>query len=312
MKVSRIGGVIAAANPEAAFPMRAAGPVSAIKRIVLMLRQAGVFPIVIITGAQEEEVRYELSASGVVFLPAAEGGKNDLFSSLKTGLEFLRGKCDKVIFSPVNAPLFTPKTLESLVSAGGEAATPSYGGKSGHPVMISQGLIPELLESNKEGLDAFLNSIGSRREHVPVDDPGITCTVHEPERMEEYLASHRREMLHPTLRLGIEREEIIVGPRAKLLLLLIDHTRSVNRACGMMALSYSKAWDILNRLERELEYRLVERKHGGNRGGSTMLTAQGRAFLVAYQDMEERVLACAREVFTELLDNDDRADEMKM
>lgn len=79
---------------------------------------------------------------------------------------------------------------------------------------------------------------------------------------------------------------------------LIEDTSSVKKACELMALSLSKAWDMLNELEKELGYPVVERRHGGSHGGRTALTQEGLKFLKAYQQFENNVFILAQEEFS--------------
>lgn len=45
-----------------------------------------------------------------------------------------------------------------------------------------------------------------------------------------------------------------------------------------MAISNGKAWTILNDLEKNLGYAVVERKQGGKQGGKTYLTEEGENY----------------------------------
>ena len=51
MKISSCGGVIAAANEKFAFPLSKGGNTTAVKRIVTCFQDAGIFPIVVISGS---------------------------------------------------------------------------------------------------------------------------------------------------------------------------------------------------------------------------------------------------------------------
>ena len=68
MKLSKVGGIIAAANKKVAKPLLQVGEISIIRRIVITYQQAGIFPIVVITGAEETEVKKLLTKYGVIFL----------------------------------------------------------------------------------------------------------------------------------------------------------------------------------------------------------------------------------------------------
>lgn len=91
MFVSNVGGIIAAASKESAHPLRKTGKIPAIKRIVLSMQQAGLFPIVVVVGADDYESRYQLNNLNVVFLILEESDeKRELFHSVKAGLSYSR------------------------------------------------------------------------------------------------------------------------------------------------------------------------------------------------------------------------------
>ncbi|BAK98409.1 putative DNA-binding protein [Oscillibacter valericigenes Sjm18-20] len=290
MKISKFGGLIAAASKKAALPMLQVGTIPIIKRIVISFQQAGIFPIVIITGVDEEEVKYQLSNYGVIFIPNQQPEHPQLLDSVKIGLQYLWGKCDRVAFAPVNVPMFTPDTLIRLKNTEGEVVTPSYHGRGGHPVMLANRVIPDILAyEGGDGLRGAIRTLEQKRIWVPVEDKGILTSVHNEEQLQARLAEHNNAILHPVINMSIDRETAFFNARLKLLLFLISDTRNMKKACGAMSLSYGKAWDMINRLEIELGYSVVERRQGGKHGGNTVLTQRGTAFLQAYQQFEEEI-----------------------
>lgn len=295
------GGLIAAASSSAAFPLMKLGAIPVIKRIVLSFQQAGISPIVVVTGVQEESVKCELADYGVIFLHNPHYERPPLLESVQIGLNYLRGKCGRVIFTPVNVPLFSPETLLKLMESDGEIVTPSYRHHGGHPILLAAGVFEKILDyCGPDGLRGAIAGMGERRRWVEVDDPGILHSVHDRESLEQSLESHNRAISHPFVRVSIERESSFFNARAKLLLLLISETHSVREACGRMALSYSNAWKMLNTLEEALGYPVVLRRHGGKKGGRTELTERGRRFLETYEHFEKLVRAYAQEQFIRL------------
>ena len=301
MKISRIGGVIAAASKKDAEPLLQIGTIPIIKRIVISFQQAGIFPIVVVTGAEEAEVKYQLSSYGVIFIHNENCEQPELIDSVKIGLKYLLGKCDRMVFTPVNVPMFTPATLNSLIAANGDIITPSCNGKGGHPIILSESVVPEIIAySGIGGLKAAISSMPDRRIFLPVDDPGIFISVRDCRQLEDYLAEHNRALLHPTVQLNLQKESVFFNTRIKLLLYLILDTHSVRSACDRMALSYGKAWDMLNKLEEETGYPIAERKHGGKRGGNTTLTPQGIQFLKTWQKLEDSIFQFTQKEFSSL------------
>ena len=62
MNLGKVGGIIAVANHEAAKPLLQVGAIPIIRRIVITYQQVGVFPIVVVVGGDDEELKRELSA----------------------------------------------------------------------------------------------------------------------------------------------------------------------------------------------------------------------------------------------------------
>lgn len=298
MRISQAGGLIAAGSKAAAAPMLQVGSIPIIKRIVITFQQAGIFPIVVVTGADEADVRSQLSNYGVIFLPNERPEHPELLDSVKIGLSYLRDKCVRTVCTPVNTPMFTPDTLAKLLAAEGDIVTPSCHGRSGHPVVIGQMAVGDILDySGGDGLRGVLRAMGERRRWVEVEDEGVLSSIHAPQQMQRHLATHNRALLHPMLHMSLERESAFFDARLKLLLFLIDDTNNVRQACDAMAVSCGKAWSLINKLEQELGFQVVKRQQGGRRGGHTRLTEEGAQFLRTYQTFEERVFRFAQSQF---------------
>lgn len=301
MHISRVGGVIAAASKKDAVPLLQVGTISIVKRTVISFQQAGIFPIVIITGTEEDEVKYQLAPFGVIFIRNEQCESPELFESVKIGLRFLKDKCDKVVFTPVNVPMFTPVTLKKLIGADVGIAVPRYNGQGGHPIAIRNDMIGRVLSyTGDNGLRGVVEALSMFRLWVEVEDEGVAISIHDRAQLQARLDEHNRAILNPIVKVSIEKETVFFDSRAKLLLYLIADTQSVRKACSHMALSLGKAWDVLNKLEQELGYTVVERHHGGSRGGKTRLTERGTLFLAAYQEFEESILLRSQQEFERL------------
>ncbi|OBR94031.1 DNA-binding transcriptional regulator ModE [Clostridium ragsdalei P11] len=299
------GGIIVAAGKtsekDETYPLRKIGSITIVKRIVLTFQKAGVSPIVVITGYKSEEIEHNLAYYGVIFLYNGEYENSQMLDSAKIGLDFLKNKCDQVIFNPVSAPLFTPETIQKMIECNKQLLSPSYHGKTGHPLLISSKLIPQVLKYNgNEGMEGAIQNIGIERQLMDVEDEGILSDTGDPWQLEKLLKKHNQRILHPFVKISIEKESMFFNSRTKLLLILIQNTHSVRNACKHMALSYSKAWNMLNQLEEELGYAVVKRKHGGRNGGKTYLTEEGMEFLKKYEQFEHNVRQYAKDEFDRL------------
>lgn len=101
------------------------------------------------------------------------------------------------------------------------------------------------------------------------------------------------------VRLTLHRDERFFGPGICELLEKIDDTGSIQAAAGLMEMSYTKAWKILNRAEKKMNRRLIIRVNGGKSGGSSTLTPYGKAAVTAFREMEQRLRAESEKVFAE-------------
>lgn len=299
MKISHIGGIIAAASKKVAKPFLQVGTIPIIRRIVITYQQAGIFPIVIITGSDNEEIKQQLTSYGVIFLKNEQDEQPELFESVKIGLSFLHGKCDRVVFTPVNVPMFTPTTLETLMQNDGSVVIPTYEGRGGHPVLISDDVIGQIL--GYEGGNGLRGAFELCPDHrrIDVDDKGVICSVYNETDLQARLKEHNSAILHPVMHMQLEKETPFFNARLKLLLFLLHDTQNMRTSCAYSGIAYSKAWDMINTLERNLAFSVVKRRRGGPDGGRTSLTERGTNFLLAYQHFEENMHHITQAFFVE-------------
>ncbi len=70
-----------------------------------------------------------------------------------------------------------------------------------------------------------------------------------------------------------------------LLLNCIAEKKSITEAAKSAGISYRNAWDRIDRLGKSLGRKAVLAEHGGNRGGSARLSAEGETLLAEYRKM---------------------------
>jgi molybdate transport system regulatory protein len=66
------------------------------------------------------------------------------------------------------------------------------------------------------------------------------------------------------------------------LLRRVEKEMSLHQAANQMGMSYSKAWQLIRTLEKRLGFPLIERKVGGQSGGGSRVTPQGRDLMDHY------------------------------
>jgi molybdate transport system regulatory protein len=78
------------------------------------------------------------------------------------------------------------------------------------------------------------------------------------------------------------------GPGKADLLTAIVQTGSIAAAGRTMRMSYKRAWQLVDDLNRSFAEPLVATTKGGDRGGGTVLTAKGHKVLAAYRRIERK------------------------
>jgi molybdate transport system regulatory protein len=83
--------------------------------------------------------------------------------------------------------------------------------------------------------------------------------------------------------------EKFFGPGRAELLRQIDDTGSIAQAAKSMGMSYKKAWAMVDEMNAKATHPYVVAQKGGQSGGGTHLTPEGRAIVNAYQKMMDRL-----------------------
>ena len=153
-----IGAVIAAAGMSSRMgdfkPMLSIGSISIAQRVIATLRQAGARRIVVVTGYKAEELEWHLARSGVVFLRNEAYGTTQMFDSALIGLRYLKDKCERVLFTPVDIPLFTTLHGRGAAHERRAARLPVCEGRTGHPILMSSRVIERVLTDVGRGRPA--------------------------------------------------------------------------------------------------------------------------------------------------------------
>ena len=288
----QIGALIVAAGMSSRMgqfkPMLNIGSISVAQRVVATLSQSGVSKIVMVTGYNATILERHLAGNGIIFLRNEDYESTQMFDSVKIGLRYLQGKCDKILFTPVDVPLFTAKTVRSILDSGAPLACPMCQGKQGHPILISDALIPEILaDCGEMGLKGAMDRCSAPLMRIDVDDPGTIHDADTPEDFSQLVDYHNSQLVRPVVSVSLNKEKPFFDSKIAMLLMLIDETKSVRAAGQRMQLSYSSCWNIIRTLESQLNYSLIERSQGGAGGSTSVLTDRGRDLLERYNAYEK-------------------------
>ena len=65
----------------------------------------------------------------------------------------------------------------------------------------------------------------------------------------------------------------------------IDQLGSLKAAADNMNISYRKAWGMIRDAEEKLGFCLTEKHRGGQHGGNSVLTSEGKELIEAYKEL---------------------------
>jgi len=141
--------------------------------------------VVTVLGKRADELRDILTQrfdDRLIITENPDYASTDMFRSLQIGLRSL-ADCDAFFIIPADMPMISGSvfdTLTSSYSGTDEVLIPVFGGRRGHPPLISSELIPDILAYGGEGgLRGFFD--GCKVREIPVDDTGALTDLDTPE-----------------------------------------------------------------------------------------------------------------------------------
>ncbi|MGH6716680.1 MAG: winged helix-turn-helix domain-containing protein [Bradyrhizobium sp.] len=85
-----------------------------------------------------------------------------------------------------------------------------------------------------------------------------------------------------------------IGPGKILLLEKIDECGSISAAGRAMDMSYKRAWDLVDEINRICRQAAVRRQTGGRNGGGAVLTLFGASLVARYRKIERDAASAVR------------------
>lgn len=67
----------------------------------------------------------------------------------------------------------------------------------------------------------------------------------------------------------------------------VEKTASLHKAAGQMGMAYSKAWKLIQTMEKRLGFSLLDKRIGGLSGGGSQVTAKGKDLMKRYEQFTE-------------------------
>jgi molybdate transport system regulatory protein len=82
-----------------------------------------------------------------------------------------------------------------------------------------------------------------------------------------------------------------IGPGKAELIERIDESGSISAAARAMGMSYRRAWQLVEALNRDFSRRIVDTAIGGKRGGGARVTPFGKDLVARFRAMEQKASA---------------------
>ena len=276
-------------------PERQIGKISAIERIALLFKVAGIHRIVVV-GDEQELPQKLVSSMNWVFLTVPADG--EMLDSIKQGLYYLQDKCTEVIISYVDVPMFSLQTVKALLSADENVCIPSYQGRCGHPILLRASCFENILSYHgADGLKGAIEAADIKRKIDDVDDEGILTDAQSGASYEALAAVHEISKMRASFQIRISKEKGFYGPGAHHLLQLTEELGSLSNACQHMGMSYTKGRKIIATMEEQMGTPILETQQGGKTGGGSRLTAAAKTMMVSYSAFQEEADSALQEIF---------------
>lgn len=283
--------------------LRLAGS-TVIKTAIDTLLSAGVTEIVVVTGNNAEQLARHVSREGVSCVFNPRYAETDMFYSASLGLAACYHKCDNVFFLPADVPLFAPESLQALLKHQQEQPVeiliPSYKGKPGHPVLLSDKAVGELLRYDGEGgLRGAMNESPCSKAYLDLPDLGLILDADRPEDYQLLNQYYKTRILERPIacatRISLTRKDKFFDDDLAELLRQVELTSSLSRACQVQGISYSNGWKAVKIAEGQFGFELLSSQRGGAQGGASALTEQAKKLLSTYHAFRQEM-----DRFTEL------------
>ena len=155
-----------------------------IQAIIDALKESGADRVFVVLGHEAERVKEAIKEKRGVKVIVNENYKKGMLSSVKCGIK--ENPHSNFLICLVDQPLVEAKTMSEVAKSGkGRSITvPTYKGKRGHPILIPQELIGELLAFKGKTLRDFVHE--HKIEEIETEDKGVIINLNTFEDYEKY------------------------------------------------------------------------------------------------------------------------------
>lgn len=153
--------------------------------VISHFTDAGIEKIVVVTGYRAEDIECILKNTGVVCLKNEAYAATHMLDSARIGFTYLKDKCDRVFYCPVDVPAFTVDTLRKEMDADRDVVIPYCHERPGHPLLFHVSILPHFIEwRGKRGIRGAYEALPEEKLcRLFVNDVG---TIMDADTQEDY------------------------------------------------------------------------------------------------------------------------------
>ena len=166
------------------------GTGTVLEQCIGLFRDCDIEDLVVVTGHRSEETGAIAERAGARVVHNSEFASG-MYSSIRTSVRYLAGKCDGFFLLPVDIPLVRPGTVRllarSFTGSPFQITYPTFEGRRGHPPLIAGDMIPTIIgnENPAGGLRSLLAKVETNQPQevveVTVPDAQILFDMDTPE-----------------------------------------------------------------------------------------------------------------------------------
>lgn len=294
----KTGAVIVAAGMSSrmkAFkPSLPFGDSNVANHTVTKLLKIGIDPITIVTGHKEEELKNCIYYDGIRYVKNEEYDSTQMFDSVILGVEDIREMCDRILIMPMDLPAILTSTLEKVLRVDAGMIRTCYKGKPGHPIIIDSEFAGTLKDyKGDNGLRGAMESSSVSITNIDVDDAAVQFDIDTPDEYNRLIEwNYERGKgypVSPEVDVKLKTRQVFFDEEGFELLKNIREYQSLQKACSVTGISYSKGSRMLKDMEWELGFPIVDKWTGGSAGGGSTVTAEGERLIENYEKFREDV-----------------------
>jgi molybdenum cofactor cytidylyltransferase len=155
-----------------------------IEVIIDKLKESNADEVVVVLGHEAEKIKEVIKRRKRVKVVINKNYKKGMLSSVKFGIK--ANPLSNFLIYLVDLPLVKVRTINSIIKGYNKdkIIVPAYKGKRGHPILIPQELIEELLLFKGETLRDFVHE--HEIEEIKTEDEGVIINLNTLEDYEKY------------------------------------------------------------------------------------------------------------------------------